>query len=111
MGIAQRAPSGFICGYIGAENGQPKTCYPMREEGEKNAALETIRMKMKDNGETLFAYFETLEPNQEAPHKSELEALNEGIYFLGISLSTKGVLELSAFELDNGNVSAVDLMI
>lgn len=111
LGLAQRAPSGFICGYIGAVNGELKSCYPINPDSDKIEAKQALRMEMEKNNETLFAYFETLEEGQNAPELGELTALEKGVYFLGISLDIKGVLELAAFELEDNQVSSVDLVI
>ncbi|HYE34848.1 M67 family metallopeptidase [Methylocaldum sp.] len=105
---AQTSPDLEICGLIGAKNGVPSNCYPV-----KNAAttpdcrflmapeeqIEAMR-KMRERGEELFAIFHSHPAAPAEPSATDLEqaAYPDALYII-ISLNTKGVLEMRGFRI------------
>ncbi|MGM0564557.1 MAG: Mov34/MPN/PAD-1 family protein [Pseudomonadota bacterium] len=118
MGLAQRSPDAEICGLVGIRDGVLSTCYPIDNiaenpadsflmEPEQQAAAQRA---MKDKGESLYAIYHSHPSSPPVPSRRDLEEVGvDDAYYLIVSLNTKGVLELAAYELHNGAVKAVDL--
>ncbi len=116
---AQASPETEVCGLIGAKDGAPASCHPVR-----NAAVQPgIRFQldpaeqinamrqMREKGEELFAIFHSHPGSPAEPSPSDLSELAypEALYLI-ISLNTKGVLEMRGFRLnDEKTFSEVEL--
>ncbi len=116
--LAQRSAQREICGLIGGKAGQPCTCYPidniadspqtafLMQPEQQAAALRAIAEK----GEQLFAIYHSHPDTPPVPSARDLAEVGQyGAYYLIISLGTRGVLEMAAYQLDNGRVTAVEL--
>jgi proteasome lid subunit RPN8/RPN11 len=105
---AQSSPNTEVCGLVGAKDGLPATCYPV-----KNAAAEpdcryfldpeehiNALRRMQECGEELFAIFHSHPAAPAEPSAADLElaAYPEALYLI-VSLDTKGVLELRGFRI------------
>ncbi len=107
-----------VCGLISAKNGKPCKVYPILNVAEKPEQLYKMDGKqqidamrdMRENDESLFAIYHS-HPNSEAyPSKTDIEESQypEAIYII-VSLDTKGVLDLRAFTLHEGEVKSLDV--
>lgn len=118
--LAQRSPEHEICGLVGSKNGVLSTCYPisniadnpecnfLMQPEEQAAAMQAI----KDKGEALFAIYHSHPTSPPVPSEKDLkEAGEHNAYYLIMSLNTKGVLQMAAYQLSNGQVEAVELTI
>ncbi len=109
--LAQASPDSEICGLISAANGSPHRCYPVRnvagdpahlfdmdDQGQVNA-LRDIR----ERGETLFAIYHSHPYAPPEPSAKDCEQISfPEAYYLIISLNTKGVLEMRAWQPEGG---------
>ena len=120
LSLAQRSPEKEICGLVGIKAGVLSTCYPINNIAdtpehtflmhpeEQAKAMKSITSK----GENLFAIYHSHPTTPAKPSEKDLqEAGQHNAYYLIISLSTKGVLEMAAYQLQNGSVEAVELTI
>lgn len=106
---AQTFPGQEVCGLIGGKNGIPTSWYAIdnvAEQPRRRFALEPVQQiaalkKMREDGEQLFAIYHSHPAAPAAPSRVDIElnAYPEA-YYLIISLSTKGVLEMRAFRMD-----------
>jgi proteasome lid subunit RPN8/RPN11 len=118
---AQSSPDAEVCGLVGAKQGLPASCYPV-----KNIAVEPSHRylldpeqhvaalrRMQERGEALFAIFHSHPAAPAEPSATDLElaAYPDALYLI-VSLDTKGVLELRGFRIaaDKG-VSEVELLL
>lgn len=118
---AQVSPEAEICGLIGARDGTPCSCYPVRNASTTPAArfhldaqeqIEAMR-QMREHGEALFAIFHShpAAPAEPSPADLEEAAYPEALYLI-ISLNTKGVLEMRGFRLaDDKTFGEVELLL
>lgn len=120
LSLAQRSPDAEICGLVGSKDGVLSTCYAidniadapaqtfLMQPEQQAAALQSIQAK----GETVYAIYHSHPSTPPVPSEKDLaEAGQHSAYYLIISLSTKGVLEMAAYQLNNGRVAAVELTI
>lgn len=120
MSLAQRSPNAEICGLVGIKDGVLSTCYPisniaeqpdtafLMQPEEQASAMQSIA----DKGEELFAIYHSHPTTPPVPSEKDLqEAGQHNAYYLIISLSIKGVLEMAAYQLNDGKVEAVELTI
>jgi len=96
--LAQIAPGGRMAGLVGAKDGQAHTFHAMdldADPASREAALEILQA----GGETLFAILR-LHPDSPAEPSCQEHAdfSSADIPHFIISLNTKGVLELRAFQ-------------
>ena len=105
---AQSSPDTEICGLIGARDGHPASCYPVRnvapqperryllDPEEHIGALRT----MHERREQLFAIFHShpAAPAEPSATDLELSAYPDTLHLI-VSLNTKGVLELRGFRI------------
>ena len=116
--LAQQSPDTEICGLVSRKNNQSLRCYPIENvanEPQKQFLLDakqqiTALKTMRENGEELFAIYHS-HPNAPAcPSAADLDMANyeDSLYFI-ISLSTKGILELRAFEIKNKIATEVQI--
>ena len=105
---AQNSPEAEVCGLIGARNGSPSTCYPVRNTALQPGVrfqldpveqIEAMR-RMRERGEDLFAIFHSHPTTPAEPSPVDLsEAAYPDALYLIISLNTKGVLEMRGFKM------------
>ncbi|EDY86272.1 metal-dependent protease of the PAD1/JAB1 superfamily [gamma proteobacterium HTCC5015] len=120
MSLAQRSPDAEICGLIGMQDGELSTCYPidniadnpaeafLMDPEQQAAAMRSI----KDKNESLFAIYHSHPSSPPVPSERDLREVSvNDAYYLIISLNTKGVLELAAYQLQEGAVKSVELSI
>lgn len=119
---AQSSPDLEVCGLIGAKNGLPGTCYPVRNIAEKpdcRFALDpkeqiAAMRRMQEQGEELFALFHSHPAAPAEPSATDLEqATYPDTLYLIVSLNTKGVLELRGFRIGGADrrVNEVELLL
>lgn len=118
---AQASPEAEICGLVGARDGLPTTCYPVRNiapEPERRYLLDPEQhvgalRAMRDKGEALFAIFHSHPAAPAEPSATDLElaAYPEALYLI-VSLNTQGVLELRSFRIGaDKRVEEVELLL
>lgn len=108
LALAQQSPEREVCGLVGAVDKQPSTVYPVKNvasnpEGafemdprDQIRALKTMRSK----NEKLFAIYHSHPASPAEPSVRDLENIGyPDAYQLIISLNTKGVLEMRAYQL------------
>ncbi len=106
---AQAKPNNEICGLLGATKGVVKTCYPIsniamdtKTQFEMSPQGQISAMKsMRKHNQELFAIYHS-HPNTPAiPSDSDIK-LNQypNIFYLIISLDTKGILQLKAYQIN-----------
>lgn len=105
---AQSSPDSEICGFIGARNGKPSTCYAVRNIAEHPAVrfqmdpseqIDALRT-MRESQEELFAIYHSHPSASAELSATDLEQLSypETLQIV-ISLNTKGVLEMRGFQV------------
>ncbi|NJA05766.1 M67 family metallopeptidase [Methylococcaceae bacterium WWC4] len=110
--LAQQSPEAEVCGLIGADaGGKPISCYPIANDAETpgtrfllDSRQQIAAMKqMRDKGETLFAIYHSHPSAPAVPSPADIEQSGYPTALqLIVSLNTKGVLELRAFQIHNG---------
>ena len=107
--LAQISPDLEICGLIGSKNDLPTHCYPITNSAELpqqrfllDAGQQISAMtKMRELGEDLFAIYHSHPTAPAQPSALDLEqAFYPEALFLIISLSTKGILEMRGFKIN-----------
>jgi proteasome lid subunit RPN8/RPN11 len=108
--LAQISPDSEVCGLISSKNGVPSHCYPVKNVAEQpkqrfllDAAEQIAAMAaMRAQGEELFAIYHSHPSAPASPSVTDLEqaAYPEALYLI-ISLSTKGILEMRGFRIEN----------
>jgi [CysO sulfur-carrier protein]-S-L-cysteine hydrolase len=107
--LAQASPGSEICGLISTADGSPRHCYPvanvsgdpahlfdMDAQGQVNALRE-----IRERGETLFAIYHSHPYAPPEPSARDREYIGyPEAYYLIISLNTKGVLEMRAWQVE-----------
>jgi len=107
---AQSAPDSTRWGMIGARGRTPAHCYPLTDLDAKS--VSAARHQLERQGETLFAAYRTDAGDAQAPDLTGLDAL--GIHvplLLGISLGTKGVLQLRGWRIQAQRLVALEISI
>ncbi|MEN8258989.1 MAG: M67 family metallopeptidase [Pseudomonadota bacterium] len=119
--LAQQSSVEEICGLVGARDGVPTTCYPVRnvarspkhhfqmDPREQIGAMKAMRAQ----NEQLFGIYHSHPDSSARPSREDLEqaAYPEALYLI-ISLNTKGVLEMRGFRLtENKEVQDVTLLL
>lgn len=118
---AQSSPDAEICGLVGARDGLPAHCYPVRNAADQpqcrfaldpREQIEAMR-SMRERGEDLFAVFHSHPHSPAEPSAADLEqSAYPEVLNLIISLDTKGVLELRGFRITaEGRASEIDLLL
>jgi len=107
---AQQTPEQEVCGLISSQNNTPICSYPINNTADKPESFFNLDAKqqiqamaqMRDNNEQLFAIYHSHPTAPAIPSTTDIEQANypEALYII-ISLNTKGVLELRAYQLDN----------
>ncbi len=117
---AQVSPDFEICGLIGSRNGLPSSCYPIQNIAEQpeqrfllDPAQQIAAMKsMREAGEELFAIYHSHPAAPATPSITDLElAAYPDAFYLIISLSTKGVLEMRAFKINRKIATEIAILL
>lgn len=109
---AQKQPDEEVCGLVGARNGEPVSLYPVANVAPDRAhrfdmdpagqlqAMKTLR----ERGETLWAVYHSHPDAPPEPSARDLAELGypEAVYLI-ISLNTKGVLEMRAWQANEAS--------
>jgi proteasome lid subunit RPN8/RPN11 len=113
------SPTVEVCGLIGADYaGKPSTCYPISncapnpaqrfelDAQQQIAAIKSIR----DKHESLFAIYHSHPTAPATPSRLDLEQANypKALHLI-ISLNTKGILELRAFQISENNAFELNI--
>lgn len=107
---AQSAPDSLRWGIIGARGRTPMHCYPLA--GVDAKSISAARHQLERQGETLFAAYRTDAGDAQAPDLTGLDALGIRISLvLGISLGTKGVLQLRGWRVEAQRLVALEVSI
>jgi len=117
---AQQHADVEVCGLISAKEGEPVSIYPVDNiaadkqhlfEMDPEKQINAMRT-MRENDEQLFAIYHSHPDAPALPSDKDIEQSSypETLYLI-ISLSTKGVLEISGFYIRNNNIESVDLII
>jgi proteasome lid subunit RPN8/RPN11 len=118
--LAQQSPESEICGFIGSKNGLPVSCYPIQNIAEHpkqrflfDPAQQIAAMKkMRETDENLFAIYHSHPAAPAAPSSTDLElAAYPEVYYLIISLNTKGVLEMRAFKINRKIATEIAILL
>lgn len=116
--LAQISPDLEVCGLIGAKNGLPCSCYPVKNIAEHpqlsfqlDAAQQISAMaKMREQDEQLFAIYHSHPTAPATPSITDI-ALSSypNAFYLIISLNTKGILEMRCFKIDHQSAQEIAL--
>lgn len=114
--LAQISPDAEICGLVSSQNNVPVRCYPIEniaEQPHTRFLLDpkqqiTAMKQMRERGEELFAIYHSHPSAPACPSAIDLQEATypEALMFI-ISLNTKGILELRAFQVANQNATEV----
>lgn len=117
--LAQRSPEQEICGLVGADShGVPVSCYPVdniADTPDRRFQLDsrqqiTAMKHMREQQQSLFAIYHSHPSAPAVPSVTDIEqaAYPDALHLI-ISLNTKGVLELRAFNIANQQVKELNL--
>lgn len=117
--LAQQSPDKEICGLIGSvSTGLPRTCYPVTNiasdphrqfQLDPRQQIQSMK-KMRENDESLYAIYHSHPTTPALPSAADLEHVGyPNAYYLIISLSTKGILEIRAYRFSNNVFKPVPL--
>jgi hypothetical protein len=107
---AQSAPDNIRWGIIGARGQTPVHCYPLA--GLDAKSISAVLHQLERQGETLFAAYRTDAGDAQAPDLTELDTLGIRVpLLLGISLGTKGVLQLRGWRIEAQRLVALEVSI
>jgi proteasome lid subunit RPN8/RPN11 len=116
--LAQISPDLEVCGLIGSKNGQPSSCYPIKntaEQPQQRFQLDPSQQisamtKMRAQGEELFAIYHSHPTSPAIPSVTDLNlASYPGALYLIISLNTKGILEMRGFKINQQSAQEIVL--
>ncbi|MGH8400918.1 MAG: hypothetical protein ACRESU_07435 [Gammaproteobacteria bacterium] len=108
--IAQTAPAGTSWGIIGARDTMPTHCYPL--ELLDVTAIAAVQRKLESRNEIIFAWYRVDSSGIKAPAVSELEVAGVSApLLLGISLGTKGVLQLRGWRIEGQQLAELGIRI
>ena len=116
--LAQKSPDKEICGLISSKNALPVKCYPidnvaiypahqfLLDAEQQIAAMKQIR----ENQEMLFAVYHSHPSTPAEPSFFDIENMPySDVYSFIISLNTRGVLELRAFEINQQHIKEIHI--
>lgn len=108
---AQSTPDVEVCGFISAINGAAEKSYPIKNISnlpenhflmDPEQQLKTTNQIKDSETEELFAIYHSHPTSEARPSLQDVEqAPFEELYYLIISLNTKGVLEMRCFHLSH----------
>lgn len=118
LSIAQQNPEEEICGLISTINGIASNFYPVKNAAENRAERFemdpseqiAVMKKIRERGEQLLAIVHSHPHAPAIP--SELDLKNNEypeLYYLIVSLNTRGVLELRCYQQHNDNFENAEL--
>ena len=118
LSFAQAHEDVEICGLIGGRDGQMTTLYPIENIAgdpayifEMDPAKQIAAMRqMRENSEELTAIYHSHPSSPAQPSQTDIKqaAYPEAAYLI-VSLNTKGVLEMRAYKVANGNVQELQM--
>ncbi|HEX6549039.1 MAG TPA: hypothetical protein VF117_00010 [Gammaproteobacteria bacterium] len=98
--IAQSAPAGVRWGFISARGPVPTHCHPIKKLDAD--CIASVQLKIDRQGETLFALYRVDSAEADVPDLSDIEQFNVNVpLLLGVSLGTKGVLQLHGWQISS----------
>lgn len=120
LGHVQEDPAQEVCGFIAAREGEICSWYPVRNiagnaairfEMEPREQIDALR-RMRERGETLFAIYHSHPSSPARPSVTDVADAGypEALYLI-VSLNTRGVLEMRAYRLGEGQVTEVALVL
>jgi len=109
-----------VCGLISEKSGEPYKTYPILNIAESpdhfykmdgKQQIDAMR-EMRENNESLFAIYHSHPSSEAYPSKTDIEQSQypEAIYII-VSLNTKGVLDLRAFQLIDSEVGSLAVVL
>ncbi len=117
---AQQSPDEEICGLVSSRNGQPAKAYPITNvataadrlfQMDPKGLIDAMR-NMRERDEQLIAIYHSHPHSPARPSSTDIQQANyPGVYYLIISLDTKGVLEIRAYRQDDNELKEVTLEI
>ena len=117
---AQSNPEIEICGLIGNSSSQQKTYYPI-DNIAKNPSCRFLMdapqqiaamKKMRDNKQQLLAIIHSHPKAAALPSQHDIDESNyKDVFYLIISLNTKGVLEMRAYTQQQENMQEIELVL
>ncbi len=115
---AQHSPDAEVCGLLGGKDGAALSCYPIdnnatnplrRYQMDPKEQIDAMR-DMREAGEELVAIYHSHPCAPAQPSETDIrEATYTDAAYLIVSLNTKGVLEMSAFKIENGTSTHIPL--
>ena len=115
---AQQSPEAEVCGLIAGRNDQASNHYPIHNQAtqpgiryamDPQQQISALR-QIREANEELIAIYHSHPHTPAQPSATDIaEANYPDAAYLIISLNTKGVLELSAFNIKASTVSNLDL--
>lgn len=115
---SQRSPNREICGLIAAKNNSPTRCMAIANIAETPSRLFSMdpeqqiqaMRKMRESGEALYGIYHSHPHSPAIPSDLDLEQAGypDALYLI-ISLSTKGVLEMRGYRLQERKAVEVQL--
>ncbi len=117
---AQQNPKVEVCGLIGNSSANQKNYYPVNNVADKPECqflMDGVQQihalkKMRDRQQRLFAIVHSHPASRAAPSQRDIdESSYKDVYYLIISLDTKGVLEMRAYTQQQENMLEVDLVL
>ncbi len=117
---AQQNPDIEVCGLIGNNNSNEKNYYPIDNIANNPSCrflmdapqqISAIK-KMRDKQQQLFAIVHSHPSTNATPSQLDIdESSYKDVFYIIISLNTKGVLEMRAYTQQQKNMQEVDLIL
>ncbi len=118
LALAQQSPDAEVCGLIGGTDSTAKSLYPI-----ENSANDQLHRYQMDPKEQIDAMRNIREADEEliaiyhshptAPAEPSATDIQEATYtdsaYLIVSLNTQGVLQMSAFRINESNYTPIEL--
>lgn len=115
---AQQTPEQEVCGLISSQNGTPYRYYPIKNtstQPERFFNLDAQQQiqamsNMRDHHEQLFAIYHSHPSAPAIPSRTDIQQANypEALNLI-ISLDTKGIMELRAYQIDDAQFTEIPL--
>jgi len=117
---AQISEEQEICGLISKKDDEVKHCYPIRNTADdpvhffhmdEKSQIDAMR-DMREKDEALFAIYHSHPHSEAYPSATDIQQSQypDAIYLI-VSLNTKGVLDLRAYQLVDQDVKTLELAI
>lgn len=108
--IAQIASNGTSSGIIGVRDRTLTRCYPL--EYLDTNGIAAAQRKLEASSEIVFAWYRVDSNGLKTPDVSDLQAIGISVpLLLGISLGTKGVLQLRGWRIEGQQLTGLDISI